>query len=48
MHDARFVVAGYLLTALALGGYVTLLLARVRRAKARASVIVARRDAPDR
>ena len=38
-----YVAAGYAITALALGGYVTSLLARARRARARAEAIAARR-----
>ena len=43
MHDVGFVVGGYVLTAVALGGYVVALLARARRARLRAAAIVARR-----
>ena len=44
MHDAGFVVTGYLLTAGALGAYVGSLAVRGRRARRRAEVIAARRD----
>ena len=44
MSNAQYVVAGYAVTAVALGGYVAALLARARRAKARAAAIAARRD----
>jgi hypothetical protein len=44
VHDAGFVVAGYVLTLAALGGYVASLIARARRARLRAAAIVARRD----
>jgi hypothetical protein len=43
MHNLEFVVAGYLVTAGALGGYVTLLFVRARRARERAAVIAAKR-----
>ena len=41
MHDVGYVVAGYALTAVALGGYVVSLFARGRRARARAAAIEA-------
>ena len=43
MDNLRFVVAGYTLTAVALGGYVAALFARARRARQRAAAIAARR-----
>ena len=43
MHDWGFVLAGYVLTAVALGGYLMLLVVRGRRARLRAAAIVARR-----
>ena len=46
MHDVVYVVLGYALTALALGGYVALLLARARRARARVAAVASRRDVP--
>jgi hypothetical protein len=39
-----YAVAGYVLTALALAGYVASLFARARRARVRASAIAARRS----
>ena len=43
MHNLEFVVAGYLVTTVALGGYVAGLYARARRARERAAAIAARR-----
>ena len=43
MHNLEFVVAGYLVTAVALGSYVARLLVRARRAGERAAAIAARR-----
>jgi hypothetical protein len=45
VHDAGFVVVGYVLTAAGLGGYIIALLARGRRARLRAAAIEARRAA---
>jgi hypothetical protein len=42
MHNLEFVVAGYLVTAFALGGYVARLHVRARKARARAAAIAAR------
>jgi hypothetical protein len=42
--NAGYVVAGYLLTVLALGGYVASLRARARSARRRAEAIRARRQ----
>jgi hypothetical protein len=42
MHDLGYVVVGYLVTALALGGYVLRLLARARRARRRAAALSGR------
>jgi len=44
MHDVGFVVAGYVITALSLGGYVLALVARARRARLRAAAIAAGRE----
>ena len=44
MSNASYVVAGYAATAVALGGYVAALLARARRARARATAVAERRD----
>jgi len=44
MHNLEFVVAGYAVTAAALGGYVLRLFARARRARERTAAIAARRD----
>jgi hypothetical protein len=41
--NLEFVVAGYLLTAFALGGYVARLYVRARRARERTAAIVSRR-----
>jgi hypothetical protein len=46
MHNLEFVVAGYSLTALALGTYVLSLLARARRARDRAVAVASRRGRP--
>jgi hypothetical protein len=43
MHNVGYVVAGYTLTGLALGGYVASLVARARRARLRAVAIATRR-----
>jgi hypothetical protein len=45
VQNLGFVVAGYVLTAAALGGYVARLLFRARRARARAEAVAARRPA---
>lgn len=42
---AGYVIAGYLIAALGLGGYAGLLLHRARRARARAAAIAAKRAA---
>ena len=41
--NAGYVIAGYILTAVALGGYVLRLFTRAREARRRAEAIVARR-----
>jgi hypothetical protein len=41
--NTGYVVAGYLVTAVALGGYVARLYARARRARRRAEAVVSRR-----
>jgi hypothetical protein len=46
--NTAYVVAGYLVTAFALGGYTWWLFARARNAKRRAEAIAARRDADGR
>jgi hypothetical protein len=46
MHDVGFVVAGYTLTAVALGGYYAILVGRGRRARLRAAGIASRRESP--
>ena len=43
MDNTGFVVAGYVLTAVALGGYLASLFSRARRARARAEAIAKRR-----
>ena len=43
MPDLGYVVAGYLATAIALGGYVLRLLARARRARRRTAGLAERR-----
>ena len=43
MHNLEFVVAGYVVTAVALGGYVARLYLRARRAGQRAAAIAAKR-----
>jgi hypothetical protein len=43
MHNLEFVVAGYLVTAGVLGGYVARLFVRARRARERAAAIAAKR-----
>ena len=45
MDNAGFVVAGYIITAGALGGYVAGLFARARRARDRAAAVASRRRA---
>ena len=42
MDDTGYVVAGYLLTAATLGGYLLSLLSRARRARARAEALAKR------
>ena len=44
MHSAGYVLAGYLVTGAALGGYVLFLFARARRARRVAEAVAARRD----
>ena len=44
MHSAGYVLAGYLVTGAALGGYVLFLFARARRARKLAEAVAARRD----
>jgi hypothetical protein len=46
MDNVGFVIAGYLVTAGAVGGYVTGLLLRAHRARRRAVAMAARRAAP--
>ena len=46
--NTAYVVAAYLVTALALGGYTWWLFARARSARRRAEAIAARRDAVER
>jgi hypothetical protein len=41
--NAGYVIAGYVLTAVALGGYVLRLFARAREARRRAEAVAARR-----
>jgi hypothetical protein len=43
MDNVGYVVAGYVLTAAALGGYVLRLFARAREARRRAEAVAARR-----
>ena len=43
--NAGYVIAGYLLTTVALGGYTLRLFARARAAKRRAEAVAARRGA---
>ncbi|HEV8164528.1 MAG TPA: hypothetical protein VGR74_08790 [Actinomycetota bacterium] len=43
MRDLGYVIAGYLVTVAALGGYVLRLLARARRARQRAAALADRR-----
>jgi hypothetical protein len=43
MRDLGYVAAGYLVTVIALGGYVLRLLARARRARLRAAALGHRR-----
>ena len=42
MSDAGYVLAGYLVTAAALGGYLASLLGRARRARTRAAAVAER------
>ena len=42
INDLGYIVAGYVLTAVALAGYVALLLVRARRARLRAEAVAAR------
>jgi hypothetical protein len=44
VDNLGYVVAGYLLTAAAIAGYVGSVLLRARRARARAADVAARRD----
>jgi hypothetical protein len=44
VHSLGYVVAGYLVTAASLGGYVLLLFSRARRARRLAEAVAARRD----
>jgi hypothetical protein len=44
VHSLGYVIAGYLVTAGALGGYVVSLFARARRARRLAEAVAARRD----
>jgi hypothetical protein len=44
VHSAGYVLAGYVVTAAALGGYVLWLFARARRARQLAEAVAARRD----
>jgi hypothetical protein len=44
VHSAGYVLAGYLITGAALGGYVLLLFGRARRALRLAEAVAARRD----
>jgi hypothetical protein len=44
VHNLGYVVAGYLVTAGSLGGYVLSLFARARRARRLAEAVAARRD----
>jgi hypothetical protein len=46
MDNVGFVIAGYLVTAGAVGGYVAGLLLRARRARRRAAAMADRRAAP--
>jgi len=46
VNDLRYIVAAYVVTAAALGGYLLALLARARRARLRAEAVAARRDRP--
>jgi hypothetical protein len=43
VQNLRFVVAGYVLTGVALGGYALALFRRIRRARARTEAVAARR-----
>ncbi|HEX9375206.1 MAG TPA: hypothetical protein VGB19_03060 [Actinomycetota bacterium] len=44
VNDLSSIVSGYVLTAVALGGYVAALMVRARRARLRAEAVAARRD----
>ena len=44
MHSLGYVIAGYVVTAASLGGYVISLFARARRARRLAEAVAARRD----
>jgi hypothetical protein len=44
VHSLSYVIAGYLVTAGSLGGYVVSLFARARRARRLAEAVAARRD----
>jgi hypothetical protein len=44
VDNTGYVVAGYLITGAALGGYVLLLFGRARRARRLAEAVAARRD----
>jgi len=44
VNDLSYIVAGYVLTAVALAGYVTVLVSRARRARLRAQAMASRRD----
>ncbi len=44
MDNVGYVVAGYLVTAAAIAGYVSNLFVRARRARTRAAAVAARRD----
>jgi len=44
VHSLGYVIAGYVVTAASLGGYVVSLFARARRARRLAEAVAARRD----
>ena len=46
VNDLGSIAAAWIITALALGGYVAYLLGRGRRARLRAEAVAARRDRP--
>jgi hypothetical protein len=48
VQNLRFVVAGYVLTVVALGGYALALFGRIRRARARTEAVAARQRAGPR